>query len=193
MSGTFERLRLPAALALMIVAGFVLWPRGGDDPASAGQSPVPSVRVGVPGGEVVVSPSATPAPTPMPTEATVATPTPAPTPPPPPADEFAAEIVVCRSISGATCNDQISSLSSGVRSFTALVRFSNAIGGDTLNAVLSGPSGTLPGGPYTLGGGGDGYYYSTFVVGNLPAGDYVVTATRNGVEVAATGLRKSEG
>ena len=63
----------------------------------------------------------------------------------------------------------------------------------TMNAVLSGPVGTLPGGQYTLGGGGDGYYYSTFVVGDLPAGDYVVTATRNGVEVAATGFRKSDG
>ena len=193
MSGTFERLRLPAALLLLIVAGFVLWPRGGDDPASAGRTLAPSVRVGVPGGEVIVTPSPTPQPTPVPTEAPVLTPTPAPTPPPPPADDFTAEILVCRSISGATCNGQISSLPSNARSFTALVRFSNAIGGDTMNAVLSGPAGTLPGGPYTLGGGGDGYYYSTFVVGGLPPGDYVVTATRNGVEVAVAGFRKSEG
>lgn len=182
-----ERFRFPAALLLILVAAFVFWPRGSADPAAAEPSPGPSVIVGQPGGEVVVE-TATPAPTLIPT-ATPA-PTPAPTAaPPPPADTFTAEVVACRTISGSRCNGQVEQLPPNARSFTALVRFTDAIAGDAMNAILSGPGGTLAGTPYPLQGSGDGYFWAEFVVASLPAGDYVLTATRNGVEVAATGLQ----
>jgi len=182
-----ERFRLPVALLLILVAAFVFWPRGAADPAVADQTPAPSVIVGEPGGEVVVE-SATPAPTLIPT----ATPAPVPTPtvaPPPPADAFTAEVLACRTINGSRCNGQIEQLPPNARSFTALVRFTDAIAGDAMNAILAGPGGTLAGTPYPLQGSGDGYFWAEFVVASLPAGDYVLTATRNGVEVAATGIQ----
>jgi hypothetical protein len=194
---TFELLRIPAALVLILIAAFVLWPRGNGEGASLVTTgePSPSVVVGQPGGEVVpVSPSATIAATPGPTATPTPTaePTPEATPEPTPAsaDGFTAEVLVCRSISGGSCNDQLSTVPGDLSSFTALVRFTDATAGDTVNAVLSGPSGTIPGGAYTLQGGGDGYYYSTFQVPNLPNGDYTVTATRNGSDVATTGFTK---
>jgi hypothetical protein len=33
-------------------------------------------------------------------------------------------------------------------------------------------------------GSGDGYYYSDFVLGGAPSGEYALVATRNGAEVA---------
>lgn len=188
-----ERVRLPAAFLLILIAAFVFWPRETAGPAVARPTPGPSVIVGQPGGEVVVE-SPTPAPSPIPTVTSPATPAPtvAP-PPPPPADSFTAEILACRSISGPSCNGQIERLPGDSGSFTALVRFTDAIAGDAMNAILSGPGGTLAGTPYPLRGSGDGYFWAEFVVGSLPAGDYVLTATRNGVEVAATGIQKVGG
>jgi hypothetical protein len=188
-----ERIRLPAAFLLILIAAFVLWPRGTAGPAVARPTPGSSVIVGQPGGEVVAE-APTPAPSPIPTATAPATPTPtvAP-PPPPPVETFTAEILACRSISGASCNGQIERLPPGTGSFTALVRFTDAIAGDAMNAILSGPGGTLAGTPYPLRGSGDGYFWAEFVVGSLPAGDYVLTATRNGVEVAATGLQLGGG
>lgn len=194
---TLEQLRLPAALLLLVIGGFVFFPRGDGD---VEPTPQPSVIVGEPGGEVLPpseEPEPTPVPTPIPTLTPVPTPTPAPatpepepTPPPVAADGFSAEVLVCRSISGSSCNQQVTTLPPNVPNFTALVRFTGARAGDTINAVVTGPAGTYPGGPYTLQGGGTGYYYSIFQAGNLPPGDYVVTATRNGGEVATTSFRK---
>jgi len=192
---TLEQLRLPVALLLIAVAAFVFWPRGDGESTSANATPSSTVVIGQPGGEAIpasVAPSV--AATPIPTvsaaasPATTATPTPAPAPEE--IDGFTAEVLVCGSISGSECNDELSTVPSDASSFTALVRFTDANGGDSLNAVLSGPSGTIPGGAYTLQGGGDGYYYSTFQAGNLPGGDYTVTATRNDTEVATTEFRK---
>jgi hypothetical protein len=148
MSGlTFEQLRIPVAIVLVLAAAIIFWPRGGDDePAADVETPSASVVVGQPGGEVLQSSAP----------------------------------------SGDVCNGQLGTLPPGAGSFTALVRFTDASAGDTFNAVLSGPSGTIPGGPYTLQGGGDGYYYSTFTAGNLPPGDYTLTAVRNGADVATT-------
>jgi hypothetical protein len=70
------------------------------------------------------------------------------------------------------------------------VRFTDANAGDAISVNLSGPGGEIAGGPYTLEGGGDGYYYSTFTVGGLPSGDYTLTAMRNGTEVAGTTFRR---
>lgn len=193
---TFEQLRLPLAIALVVVAAFALWPRGGADP-DPGASTRPSVVVGDVGG-VVVSPSPSePAPTPSPAPSPSVAPsvppseaaaTTAPTPAPAP-DGFTAEVLACRSISGSTCNDQLGTLPANAPSFTALVRFTDANAGDEMNAVLSGPAGVLPGFPYTLQGSGDGYYYSQFQASGLPGGTYTLTATRNGVEVAVTSFR----
>ena len=188
MSGlTFEQLRIPVAIVLVLAAAIIFWPRGGDEePAADLATPSASVVVGQPGGEVLQS--SAPAATPVPTASAVVTPTPTPTATPATAAQpgFSAEILACQSISGDVCNGQLGTLPAGAGSFTALVRFTDASAGDTFNAVLSGPSGTIPGGPYTLGGGGDGYYYSTFTAGNLPPGDYTLTAVRNGADVATT-------
>ena len=200
---TFDLLRLPAALVLLAIAAFVLWPRGDGDPIldAATATPQPSVIVGIPGGEVF-SPSAAPSaatpiptlrppPTPEPTAEPTAEPTVTPLPTQAPAaDGFAADVMVWRSISGSTCNEQLSIVRDGLASFTALIRFTNANAGDTISVVLNGPSGTIAGGPYTLQGGGDGYYFSTVQAGGLAAGRYTVTATRNGGEVATTSFTK---
>lgn len=181
---TFEEIRGPIALVLVMIAAFVLWPRGGEDEETAAVSPSPSPRpsviVGEPGGEVL-PPSV--APTPIPTATVAATPTPE-------IDTFRAEVLVCRSISESRCDDEIRRLGPNTDSITALVRFTDANAGDTVNAILAGPGGTIPGGEYALTGGGNGYYYSTFQAANLPRGEYTVTATRNGVEVATTSFRK---
>jgi hypothetical protein len=188
MSGlTFEQLRFPVAIVLVLAAAVIFWPRGGDgQPAADIERPSPSVVVGEPGGEVLQT--SAPAVTPVPTPTPAATPTPTPAATPATAEQpgFSAEVLACQSISGDACDGQLGTLPPGAGSFTALVRFTDASAGDTFNAVLSGPPGTIPGGPYTLQGGGDGYYYSTFTAGNLPAGDYTLTAVRNGEEVATT-------
>jgi len=192
--GQLERLRLPAALVLVLIAAFIFWPRGAVQPAADNPNPSQGTIVGEPGGEVVaVTPM--PVPTPIPTATPAATPTPtaAPTEPPPPPDTFTAEVLVCRSISGSECNDQVNNLPPNADEFTTLVRFTDAIAGDTLNAVVNGPGGTLAGSPYALQGSGDGYFWAEFQVGSLPSGDYVVTATRNGQEVATTGFRRIGG
>ncbi|MDQ3691469.1 MAG: hypothetical protein M3406_15850 [Chloroflexota bacterium] len=209
---TFDLLRLPAALILLAIVAFFLWPRGDSDQTSdlPNPTPRPSVIVGIPGGEVfspsaapsaattpipTLSPPPTPEPTPEPTQEPTPEPTPEPTVTPlptqaPAADGFAADVLVCGSISGSTCNEQLTIVRDGLASFTALIRFTNANAGDTISVVLNGPSGTIAGGPYTLQGSGDGYYFSTVQAGGLAAGRYTVTATRNGGAVATTSFTK---
>jgi hypothetical protein len=199
MSGlSFEQLRIPLLIALLVVVGFVLWPRGDDDePAGMSASPEPTIVVGQPGGEVipaetpVASSPATLTPTPTASPEPTASDTAEPTAPPVVADGFTAEVLACRSISGATCNNQLGTLPPSAATFVALVRFTDATVGDTINAVINGPSGTIPGGAYSLQGSGDGYYYTTFQAGGLPAGDYTLTATRNGDEVAVTSFTRA--
>lgn len=196
MSGlTFEQLRIPIALVLIVIALFIFLPRGDDtEPAATFATPAPTIVVGEPGGEVVSSdtppPAATASPIPTITPAPTATPTPAPTPQPVAQDGFSAEVLACQSISGSTCNGQLGTLPPSAGSFTALVRFTDANAGDTINAVLDGPAGTISGGAYTLQGSGDGYFYSTFSAGNLPAGPYTLTATRNGSPIATTSFAR---
>jgi hypothetical protein len=155
-----------------------------------------SAVVGDVGGEVTSSgPLTGPAPgesdgvqsTPAPTPAPTATPAPTPAPQ---EDGFTAAVRACQSISGSSCNGEYGTMPAGVGTFTALVTFTDANAGDTINVVLAGPSGTFTGGPYTLGGGGDGYYYSNFSVPNLGPGTYTLTASRNGSEVATTTFTK---
>lgn len=205
---TLEQLRLPAGILLLAVVAFVFFPRGGD----AEPTPSPSVIAGEPGGVVVVpqptpvatpdatsdpttepTPEATPEPTPEATPEPTPEPTPeaTPQPPPPAEDGFTAEVLACRSISGSSCNGQLGTLPAGASTFTALVRFTDANAGDTMNAVLDGPAGRIGGFPYTLQGGGDGYYYSQFQAGNLPGGNYTLTALRNGDPVATTTFSKA--
>jgi hypothetical protein len=197
---TFEWIRWPVAIGLLLIAAFVLFPREDDD-ASADATPTPSVILGEVGGglltpsaEASTAPEATPIPTlsPAPTPEPTPTPTPEATATPvPQADGFTAEVLACRSISGSTCNGQLGTLPAGAVTFTALVRFTDANAGDEMNAILDGPSGTIGGFPYNLQGGGDGYYYSQFQAGGLPAGEYTLTATRNGEPVAVTTFRKA--
>lgn len=195
-----ERLRLPIGLLLLLIVLFVLWPRDGSDPeAAADATSAPSVVAGAPGGEIF-TPQPTPSPTPSPEPTAEPTPEPTPTETEEPtaeptpiaaSDGFTAEVLACRSISGSSCNGQLGTLPAGASSFTALVRFTDANAGDVMNAILTGPAGTIAGAGYALQGSGDGYYYSVFQAGNLPAGDYTLTATRNGADVAATGFSKS--
>ena len=193
---TLEWIRWPVAIGLLLVAAFVLFPRGDDD-ASADATPTPSVILGEVGGGLITpspEPSEVPEATPMPTLSPA--PTPDPTPevtatPAPQEDGFTAEVLACRSISGSTCNGQLGTLPAGATSFTALVRFTDANAGDAMNAILDGPSGTIAGFRYSLQGGGDGHYYSQFQASGLPAGDYTLTATRNGEPVAVTTFSKA--
>lgn len=191
-----DRLRFPLAIILVVVAGFVLWPREPAGPAGASAEPSPSVLVGEPGGDIIPTPEPTPEPTPIPTVAPVATPTPTPTPEPTetaapaPADGFTARVLACRSIDGPRCNGPVDVLPANASAFTALVLFTDANAGDLMNAVLDGPSGTFAGTPYALQGGGDGYFWAEFQVRGLPSGPYVLTATRNGQPVATTAFTK---
>ena len=89
-------------------------------------------------------------------------------------------------IAGDNCIGRLGTLPARAGSLTALVRFTDANAGDAIAVTMSGPGGTLAGGPFRLQGGGDGYYYSTFPVGGLPNGEYTLIATRNGNEVAST-------
>ena len=188
-AASLTRWRWPAAAVLLLVALVVFLPRGGDGTLTVA-TPMPSISVGEIGG-AIATPSPSIANTPIPTLSLAATPTTAPTPSPQAAaDGFGAEVLACRSISRDACNDQLGTLPSDAGSFTALVRFTEANAGDQLNATLDGPSGTIAGFPYTLQGGGDGYYYSEFQAGGLPAGDYTLTATRNGEVVATTSFSK---
>jgi hypothetical protein len=186
---SIEQYRWPLALALLLVAAFFLWTRasGDADAPATPPSPSPSIVVGELGGEVLAT--ATPAPSDTATPTPILTPAPSPSPTRE-ADGFDAEVLACRSISGSRCNDQLGTLRPNEATFTALVRFTDARAGDVLNAILSGPGGTVEGGAHALGGGGDGHYYAQFQAGGLPAGDYTLTATRNGEEVATTTLRK---
>ncbi|MGH2429515.1 MAG: hypothetical protein ACRDGV_11645 [Candidatus Limnocylindria bacterium] len=194
----FERLRLPIGLVLLVVLGFVLFPR--DDGEGSTPAPTASQVIVLPvGGEARPAKTPTPAPTPaftpIPTVAARASPTPVPTPSAPPVSEDdapfgGAEVLACRSISGSSCDREINNLPPNADSFVALVRFTDARAGDVMNAILDGPSGEISGGGYTLQGGGDGYYYSTFQAGGLPAGEYTVTATRNGTQIATTSFTK---
>jgi hypothetical protein len=195
-SSSLAWVRWPLALVLLGVAAVLLLPRG-TDPRAADDSPKPSVAVGELGGELL-SPTPSPEPsvasTPIPTQTPNDTPTAEPVATPATAaDRFGAEVLACRSISGSSCNDQLGTLPPTAASFTALVRFSDARAGDRMNATLDGPSGEIGGFPYTLQGGGDGYYYSEFPAGSLPAGEYTLTATRNGEVVATTSFSKAGG
>lgn len=193
---TLELIRWPIAIGLLLIAAFILFPRGNDG-ASADASPMPSVILGeVGGGLLTPSPEASPPPeaTPIPTLGPAATTEPtreaSPTPVPQ-ADGFTAAVLACRSISGSDCTGQLGTLPADAGTFTALVRFTDANAGDQMNAVLDGPSGTVAGFPYGLQGGGDGYYYSQFQAAGLPAGAYTLTATRNGEPVAVTTFTKA--
>ena len=131
------------------------------------------------------SPATTP--TPVPTPAPTATPAPTiAVTPPPQQDGFTAVVRACRSISGDQCNGELGTLPAGADRFTALVTFTAANGGDQISVTLTGPGGTIGGAPYTLQGGGNGYYYSIFQSANLPGGSYTLTASRNGAQVGAT-------
>ena len=185
MSGlTFEQLRIPLALLLIIIVAFIFLPglgRDAEEPVADTVSPTPSIVVGEPGGAIV----ATPEPTPIPTVA----PTPAATPTPAPQDTFSASVFACVGLAGSDCVGNFDTMPRRLRAFTALVTFSDARAGDTISVVLSGPV-TINGGPYTLQGGGNGYYYSTFQARELPEGDYTLVATRNGAEVATTSFNR---
>lgn len=194
---TIDRLRVPIALgvALMLLAGYLFLQRADADSDSGATGPSASIVVGEPGGGVVTpSPSPTLAPSPSPpVEPTPsATPSASPTPAPTPEGPFTAEVMACRSISGAECVDEISRLRDRDETFVALVLFDNAVSGDVMNAILDGPSGPIEGGAYALPGSGRGYYYSTFAVGALPDGQYTLTALRNGEPVARTELKKDD-
>ena len=185
---TFEQLRIPAALILVILAAFVFLPRLGETPASATATPSATIGVGQPGGEVTSTDGSAAAASRSPVATLTATAQ--PTAPPVEPDRFTAEVLACRSISGSECKGELGTTRGNVSSLTALVRFTDAIAGDAISVNLDGPSGTIAGGPFTLQGGGDGYYYSVFNIGRLPRGDYTLIATRNGSEVATTSFRR---
>ena len=186
---TFEQLRIPAALILIITVAFIFLPRSGDEePAATTEAPAArsSPTAGQPGGAV----TATVPPTPLATLTPPPTSTPKPTATPVADSGFAAEVLACRVIAGPSCIGQFGVIPARAGTFTALVRFSAANAGDAMGVTLAGPGGTIGGSPYTLQGGGDGYYYSTFSIAGLPMGEYTLVATRNGTEVAQTSFQR---
>jgi hypothetical protein len=190
-SRTFEQLRIPIAVALVVVALFIFSPRDADGgPPSSAATQSPGIVVGEPVGGVIVdsTPSATPEVTPIPTVTAAATATPEATPDPGP-DTFTAEVLACRDIDGSRCRGEFDEFPRRASSFTALVRFTDARAGDVISVRLTGDGVTFDGGPFALDGGGDGYYYSRINYGDLPDGEYTLIATRNGDEVARTQLR----
>lgn len=180
-----EALRLPAALILLVIAAIVLVPRFGSGNEAAAPSPSSSITVGELSGVAVDAASPTPIPTPSPSPTT----TPAPTATPRPATAAGAELFACGRISGSRCRGELDDLDRDGR-FTVLVRFDDARIGDTVEVVLRGASDTVSGGPYTLEGGGEGYYYASFSAGGLPEGEYTLVALWNGVEVDALTLER---
>ena len=186
---TFEQLRIPAALILIITVAFIFLPRSGDEePTTTTGAPAArsSPTAGQPGGAV----TATVPPTPLATLTPQPTSTPKPTATPVADNDFAAEVLACRVIAGPNCIGQFGVLPARAGTFTALVRFSAANAGDAMSVELAGPGGTIGGSPYTLQGGGDGYYYSIFSIAGLPMGEYTLVATRNGTEVAQTSFQR---
>src|SRR6186713_3402809 len=98
---TFEQLRIPAALILIITVAFIFLPRSGEEePAAATATPAArsSPTAGEPGGAITATVTPTPQPTPSPTPDPTATPSPTPAP-----DTFQAEVLACRAIVGSTC------------------------------------------------------------------------------------------
>lgn len=193
---SFETLRLPIALALVAIVALVVVTRPGSDETAVQASPTPGVMA-VDGGGAVASPDegtqageptaaptpeATPEPTPRPT------PVPTPVPTPAPAGSFSAQVLACGSIDGPRCEGELDRLPRDVNRFVALVRFERASAGDVIEAVLSGPGGTVSGGPYALQGSGDGYYYTEMHISGLGDGTYTLTAFRNGTAVASREL-----
>lgn len=198
-----DDVRLLGALALLLILGFAFIPRAADaQPGVAPQLQRENALAEEPAGTAWPVPSddglitgmagaaaAPPPPPPTPTPAPTATPTPTPTPEPAPAvaaDGFSAQVLACQSISGGACQGELTS-TSGLGSFTALVLLENTLRGDVIEAHLIGDSVTFSGGGYTVGGG-DGWYYTTFVIGGVPPGTYALVVTRNGVEVDSTTL-----
>jgi hypothetical protein len=187
---SLEQFRLPLALGAGFLALllFALMPRAGSEQARATPSPSASVVAGQPGGGVVAespltSPGTSPAVSPSPATSPTATPT--------AASDFRAQVRVCRSISNFRCNDEFDRLPRNATTFVALVEFVDARPGDVLVVAVTGPGGTTASDPYTLQGGGEGAYYSTFSASGLPAGSYTVAASHNGAEVATTAFEKT--
>lgn len=192
-----EQFRLPLALALGLLAllGFALLPRGGSQVSQPTLSPSQrGVVMGEPGGGVI-SASAVPSPvaTPLPTLSSAAGATPPASSQPSPNEDFRAQVQVCRSVSNFRCNDEFENLPRNASTFVALVEFVAARPGDVLVVSVTGPAGTVASDPYTLEGGGEGAYYSTFSTSGMPAGSYTVSATNNGAEVATTSFRVRDG
>jgi hypothetical protein len=187
--GNFEQIRVPLAVLLIAVAFIVFWPRADPEETLQAQAgPSSSIVIGEPGGVVLSSPTPTPQP-PEPSTEPTAEPTATPAPPTPePPDTFTARIFACRDISGPECRGELDALPRRSNTFTALVTFDDARAGDTINVALTGEGVNIVGGPFTLSGGGDGYYYSRITFGDIPSGEYALVATRNGEEVASLTL-----
>jgi hypothetical protein len=188
---TFEQIRVPLAVLLLAIAFILFWPRAtSEQPQLALAEPSSSIVVGEAGGIVLAAPTPTPAP-PTPTAEPTPEPTPTPAPPTPePPDTFTASVLACRDISGSRCHGELDSLPRRSNEFTALVTFEDARAGDTINVAFTGEGVRIDGGPFTLSGGGDGYYYSRITFGDLPRGEFTLTATRNGEPVASLILRR---
>lgn len=156
---------------------------------STSQGPTASPRASgspriVPGpviGEVRPGSPAPATPSPAVSVTPAATPRATPEPEPEPAvaaDGFSAQLLACASLSGSTCNGQLSAIPAQ-GSFVALVLLQGTQPGDVIEVVMSGPGGVFPGGPATVAGG-DGYYYAQYGLSGLAPGTYEITALRNG-------------
>jgi hypothetical protein len=178
--------QFPEAAVTIEPGGGDAWPVEAASQVSVSPGPVAGAT-SAPEATTEATPESTPEATPE------ATPVPTPAPTPEPVTETAGgevELTLCRSISGSQCEGQTDRIGPDVGSVVALVHLRPANAGDVVGATLSGPGGTVSGGTFQFSNSGTGYYYTTFAVGGLPAGEYTVIATRNGSEVDRAQLVK---
>ena len=177
---------LAALVALGVLIG-ILGDGGRQPPAPATASPS-SVVAGEPAGSAW--PAATAVPTPSPTPLPSATPgaTDKPDDGGASAGGFAADVVVCRSVSGSRCNGRFETLPRDASSFWLLIHFDNSRRGDVIGTRIEGPGGTIDTPDFAVKGG-DGYAWAQVSAGHLKAGTYTLSVERNGEPAAETTFR----
>ena len=186
-----------AAAAVLGVAYFVVFASddnpAGPMPSGIGSGSQPSTEVAVASRRPLTLPEPPPTPTTAPTATPRVTPIPPPSAPPAPSGAFLASAHVCRSVDADGCVDELRRLDRDDGAVVLVIVVHNAAAGDTVGFQVSGPAGTADAGSVSFGSAGDGFAYVEYGTRDLPEGQYIVTATRNGSPVATTDFVKGGG